>query len=175
MQQELELTLFSLQFYHETLLPYAAKSVQHTCVPSLLRPLQLLSALFNSRSSCRPLRSWSQLPNPGFPILFNHVGGLDLEIDEGASFFNDAEVAQVRAHILALVRPPVDQAQHGTVAPKEISVISPFREQVWRIRLALRAVGLGEVDVGNVEALQGAEKYVLLSLSARRRSSSSRT
>ncbi|GAA5910926.1 hypothetical protein JCM8208_006689 [Rhodotorula glutinis] len=133
------LWLPSTLFYHETLLPFAAKSVQHT-----------------------PLRSWSQLPNPGFPILFNHVGGLDLEIDEGASFFNDAEVAQVRAHILALVRPPTDQAQHGTVAPKEISVISPFREQVWRIRLALRAVGLGEVDVGNVEALQGAENRVVI-------------
>ncbi|GAA5934856.1 hypothetical protein JCM3775_001658 [Rhodotorula graminis] len=133
------LWLPSTLFYHETLLPYAAKSVQHT-----------------------PLRSWAQLPNPGFPILFQHVGGLDLEIDEGASFYNDAEVAQVRAHILALVRPPADQAQHGTVAPKEISVISPFREQVWRIRLALRAVGLGEVDVGNVEALQGAENRVVI-------------
>ena len=34
---------------------------------------------------------------------------------------------------------------------KEIAVITPWREQVWRIRARLRAVGLGEVDVGNVE------------------------
>ncbi|BGP46894.1 hypothetical protein JCM10450v2_002745 [Rhodotorula kratochvilovae] len=133
------LWLPSTLFYHETLLPHAAKSVQQT-----------------------PLRSWSHLPNPGFPIIFQHVSGDDLEIDEGASFYNDAEVAQVRALILALVRPPPDKAQHGTVQPKEISVISPFREQVWRIRLALRSVGLGEVDVGNVEALQGAENRVVI-------------
>lgn len=91
-------------------------------------------------------------------MVFQHVAGDDLEVDEGASFFNELEVQAVRDHVLALVRPPVDKAAHGMVQAKEISVISPFREQVWRIRLALRAVGLGEVDVGNVEALQGAEK-----------------
>ncbi|GAA6057525.1 hypothetical protein JCM3770_000567 [Rhodotorula araucariae] len=140
------LWLPSTLFYHETLLPHAAKSVQQT-----------------------PLRSWWRLPNPGFPILFQHVAGDDLEIDEGASFFNDAEVAHVRSLILALVRPPQDKAQHGTVQPKEISVISPFREQVWRIRLALRSTGLGEVDVGNVEALQGAENRVVIISTVRSR------
>lgn len=83
-----------------------------------------------------------------------------MDIDEGASFYNIEEVDAVVSLILSLVRPPVDQSAHGIVAAKEISVISPFREQVWRIRLALRAVRLGEVDVGNVEALQGAEKCV---------------
>lgn len=47
------------------------------------------------------------------------------------------------------------------IKPNEISVITPFREQVWLIRVALRKVGLGDVDVGNVEALQGAEKYIV--------------
>lgn len=51
-----------------------------------------------------------------------------------------------------------EERGHGKVRAKEISVISPFREQVWRIRLRLRKLGLGDVDVGNVEALQGAEK-----------------
>lgn len=44
------------------------------------------------------------------------------------------------------------------VKPSDISVISPFRQQVWLIRLKLRGMRLGDVDVGNVEALQGAEK-----------------
>jgi hypothetical protein len=30
----------------------------------------------------------------------------------------------------------------------DISVITPFREQVWKIRFALRKIGLGDVDVG---------------------------
>lgn len=45
--------------------------------------------------------------------------------------------------------------------PQDISVISPFREQVWRIRLMLRDVGLRDVDVGVVEAMQGKEKCVV--------------
>ncbi|KWU42116.1 P-loop containing nucleoside triphosphate hydrolase protein [Rhodotorula sp. JG-1b] len=133
------LWLPSTLFYAETLVPCAARSVQQSS-----------------------LRAWPRLPNPGFPIIFQHVAGDDLEVDEGASFFNDLEVQAVRDHILALVRPPPDKAAHGMVSAKEISVISPFREQVWRIRLALRAVGLGEVDVGNVEALQGAENRIVI-------------
>ncbi|GAA5975720.1 hypothetical protein JCM10908_005257 [Rhodotorula pacifica] len=133
------LWLPSTLFYAETLVPCAARSVQQSS-----------------------LRAWPRLPNAGFPIIFQHVAGDDLEVDEGASFFNDLEVEAVRDHILALVRPPADKAAHGMVSAKEISVISPFREQVWRIRLALRAVGLGEVDVGNVEALQGAENRIVI-------------
>lgn len=34
---------------------------------------------------------------------------------------------------------------------KEIAVITPWREQVWRMRAKLRASGFGGVDVGNVE------------------------
>ncbi|GAA5852569.1 hypothetical protein JCM8547_002548 [Rhodosporidiobolus lusitaniae] len=135
------LFLPSVEFYHDTLVPAASLSIQQS-----------------------PLRRWTSLPNPNFPIFFQHVAGQDLEIDDGASFFNDLEVAAVRDHVVALVRPPEGEgkAPHGVVKPREISVISPFREQVWRIRLALRAVGLGEVDVGNVEALQGAENRVVI-------------
>ncbi|BGP06863.1 hypothetical protein JCM10049v2_002691 [Rhodotorula toruloides] len=133
------LWLPSTLFYHETLIPNASRSVQES-----------------------PLRAWSRLSNPGFPILFQHVNGQDMDIDEGASFYNIEEVDAVVSLILSLVRPPVDQSAHGMVAAKEISVISPFREQVWRIRLALRAVQLGEVDVGNVEALQGAENRIVI-------------
>ena len=53
----------------------------------------------------------------------------------------------------------------------EISVISPFREQVWRIRKALRGINLRDVNVGTVEALQGAEKYVFGAYIALERSS----
>lgn len=48
----------------------------------------------------------------------------------------------------------------AALTPNRISVISPFREQVWRIRFGLRKLGLHAVDVGDVESLQGAEKYV---------------
>ncbi|GAA6058655.1 hypothetical protein JCM10212_004066 [Sporobolomyces blumeae] len=141
------LWLPSTLFYHETLLPCASITVQET-----------------------PLRYWSQLPNPSFPILFHHAPGEDFEIDEGSSFHNPSELAIVVRWIVDLVQGTGSDTLRagegrGTgvkVQAKEISVISPFREQVWRIRLALRRKGLGEVDVGNVEALQGAENRVVI-------------
>lgn len=37
------------------------------------------------------------------------------------------------------------------IRQNEIAVITPWREQVWRLREKLRGQNLGEVDVGNVE------------------------
>ena len=34
---------------------------------------------------------------------------------------------------------------------REIGIITPWREQVWRIRLKLREAGYHDVNVGNVE------------------------
>lgn len=45
---------------------------------------------------------------------------------------------------------------------RDISIISPFREQVWRIRLALRKLYLGEVNVGSESDMQGAENRIVL-------------
>ncbi|KAK4050123.1 hypothetical protein OIV83_003694 [Microbotryomycetes sp. JL201] len=130
------LMLPSTLFYNETLEPYAPRSTHESS-----------------------LHKWSGLPNPGFPILFRGVAGEDLPIDEGASFYNEAEVHFVTSYILQLVG---SSTAHGPLKASEVSVISPFREQVWRIRLALRSMGLHDVDVGNVEALQGAENRVVI-------------
>jgi superfamily I DNA and/or RNA helicase len=37
------------------------------------------------------------------------------------------------------------------LTPDQIGVMAPWREQVWKIREALRKVGLGKVDVGSIE------------------------
>ncbi|GAA6010473.1 hypothetical protein JCM11491_006955 [Sporobolomyces phaffii] len=138
------LWLPSTLFYHESLLACASRSIQDT-----------------------PLRNWSGLPNAPFPIRFEHAAGEDFEVEDGASFFNPSEIERVVALVQDLVRggsggSEEGQRSHGRVRGKEISVISPFREQVWRIRLALRRASLGDVDVGNVEALQGAENRVVI-------------
>ncbi|GAA5898780.1 DEAD/DEAH box helicase family protein [Sporobolomyces salmoneus] len=132
------LWLPSTLFYHETLLPFASETIQRT-----------------------PLRNWSLLPHSTFPMVFAHTSGEDFEVEEGSSFFNPSEINLVVKLIQDLVRDGEERG-HGKVSPKDVSVISPFREQVWRIRLALRKVNLGAVDVGNVEALQGAENRVVI-------------
>lgn len=44
----------------------------------------------------------------------------------------------------------------------EIAVISPFREQIWRLRKRFRELGLAAVNVGAVEVYQGAERRVTI-------------
>ncbi|KAM0751330.1 P-loop containing nucleoside triphosphate hydrolase protein [Meredithblackwellia eburnea MCA 4105] len=131
------LMLPSTLFYHESLEPFAPLSTQKSL-----------------------LHNWSLLPNRGFPVHFHGLAGTDEPVDEGASFYNQKEVDYVIELVTNLVSG--GDGRHGVVKPSEISIISPFREQVWRVRLALRKVHLGEVDVGNVEALQGAENRIVI-------------
>lgn len=55
------------------------------------------------------------------------------------------------------------------VSASDIAVISPFREQVWRLRLALRKIGLSTVNVGTTEVFQGAEHLVTIISTVRTR------
>lgn len=123
--------------------------------------------------STLPTSSWSLLPNKNCPLLFDNVEGNDAWVDEGASFYNDMEIARVVELIESLTgRSPSpdalaptsngNQKEKGIVNAKDIAVITPYREQVWRIRLALRKRGLAAVNVGHVEVFQGAEHLVTI-------------
>ncbi|KAG0152337.1 hypothetical protein CROQUDRAFT_649720, partial [Cronartium quercuum f. sp. fusiforme G11] len=162
------LMLPSTLFYNDTLEPCA--------------PPQILNT---------ELVNWARLPHKGTPIIFKSVQCTEDWVDEGSSWFNPGECETVVGFVIELIsqsesygvlslgpdpRPkdyasvPRADGSGGSgsrqklfkLKPSEISVITPFREQVWVIRLALRKVGLGEVDVGNVEALQGAENRVVI-------------
>lgn len=114
-----------------------------------------------------PLARWPALgPTPNFPFLFIGKSSPEEWTDERRSFFNSGEIEEVIRIVVGLLG-----HQHGLggpyafaedtrppLTPSGISIISPFREQVWKIRVALRSIGLGDVDVGDVEGLQGAEK-----------------
>lgn len=50
----------------------------------------------------------------------------------------------------------------SAVSMQDIGVIAAFRQQVLRIRKALRSVGLSEINVGSVEDYQGQEYRVVL-------------
>ena len=65
--------------------------------------------------------------------------------------------------------PPGLPSSGPIVAPKDIAVISPFREQIWRLRLRLRAKGLAAVSCGHVEVYQGAEHRVTILSTVRSR------
>lgn len=102
------------------------------------------------------LIKWSGLPNPRIPILFQGCESEESWIDEGASWYNTGEITHIIDIILSL------RAERPEIQETEIAVITPWKEQVWRIRSQLRALGLRDVDVGHVEAYQGAEFRVTI-------------
>lgn len=125
------LMLPSILFYNDILLPFAS-------------------------GSCRFTRD-RRLPNPNLPIWFENVHGEDVSLDDGISWYNGDEIARIVDICTRLTRP---NATEPVCQPTDIAVISPFNEQVWQIRIALRKCGLGEISVGPVEAFQGAEHPV---------------
>ena len=102
------------------------------------------------------LIQWSGLPNPRIPILFQGCETEEAWIDEGASWYNTGEIASIADIILSL------RAERPDIKEEEIAVITPWKEQVWRLRTQLRNLGLRGVDVGHVEAYQGAEFRVTI-------------
>jgi hypothetical protein len=100
------------------------------------------------------LSQWN-FPNTALPLLFEHIDSKDEWVDEGASFYNTEEIEKV----IELCRSLTSKGT-GLVSAKDIAVITPYREQVWRIRLKLRKAGLGSISVGNVEVYQGAEHKI---------------
>ena len=118
-----------------------------------------------------PLVKWPALITEDFPFLFVGNSSPEQWTEGHLSYYNSGEINEVKNIVTGLlglagpepkyIFPPSAYVDLKTaLKPPEISIISPFREQVWQIRVALRTMGLGSVDVGDVESLQGAEKYV---------------
>lgn len=113
------------------------------------------------------LLNWSALSRrgvkTGLPLLFLDTRSHDEWVDEGVSWKNEGEAA----HIVRLCQSLM--AEVTDLKAESIAVISPFREQVWRIRILLRQVGLGAISVGPVEAFQGQEADVVFVSTVRSR------
>ncbi|WWC71188.1 uncharacterized protein I206_105141 [Kwoniella pini CBS 10737] len=100
------------------------------------------------------LLRWRGLPNPKIPILFHGCEGEENWIDE--SWYNSSEVNAVAGLVKSLLE------SNLRIRQNDIAVITPWREQVWRVRAKLRSRGYHGVDVGNVETYQGAEFRVTI-------------
>lgn len=110
----------------------------------------------------------------GIPVKLIFNSGLDESHEEAISFYNLREVKLAVETVQSLLSPkswPADE--DGKVAvpllSHQIAVMSPFREQVKRLRKALRALDLNKVNVGPVEAYQGAEHRVVIICTTRAR------
>ena len=66
-----------------------------------------------------------------------------------ASWFNPGEITEVVNVIKSLLAD--SEKCDPRLHPKEIGVMAPWREQVWKMRERLRKEGLSAIDVGTVE------------------------
>lgn len=103
---------------------------------------------------------WSGLPNAKIPLTF--IGSTSLEecIDERETWYNAGEIDLVVSTIKSLLAEGARSVP--PLAPKQIGVMAPWREQVWKLRERLREEQLGRVDVGSVEDYQGREMRVII-------------
>ncbi|ORX40980.1 P-loop containing nucleoside triphosphate hydrolase protein [Kockovaella imperatae] len=100
--------------------------------------------------------AWEGLPNPAMPIAFLGCDSEENWIEEGASWYNLGEIRMVVETVGSLLGNVPDLRQ------EQIAIITPWREQVWRLRAALRKATFFKVDVGNVENYQGREFRVTI-------------
>ncbi|KAI5819436.1 P-loop containing nucleoside triphosphate hydrolase protein [Pyronema omphalodes] len=120
------------------------------------------------------LEKWSGWPGaPGLPMKFILTSANDESYEDGVSFYNLREI-QIVVNTVKSLLDPTSWPQKGedatataaALAPirsSEIAVMSPFREQVKRIRNALRSAGYRNVNVGPVEVYQGSEyRFVII-------------
>jgi helicase MOV-10 len=103
-----------------------------------------------------------------FVVLFKGIDGRHRHEVDSPTFYNLEEIAAVVEICSSLLshgsHSSVDS--HGSrsqlVTTKDIGVIGAFRSQVLKLRLALRAAGMGGINVGSVEDFQGQEVRIIL-------------
>ncbi|XP_029361567.1 putative helicase mov-10-B.2 [Echeneis naucrates] len=113
--------------------------------------------------------SWEHLPpkGQGFPVIFHAVNGKDEREASSPSFFNRDEVEVLMGYLKKVLQTQGKKG-HGTISPKDIGIIAPYRKQVQKIRQALCKVAkdlkmdLKWLKVGCVEEFQGQERKVVL-------------
>ncbi|XP_021742469.1 probable RNA helicase SDE3 [Chenopodium quinoa] len=94
------------------------------------------------------------LPNKEFPILFTGVHAYDEREGDNPSWFNRTEASMV----VKLIKKLIDK----DVAEEDIGVITPYRQQVAKIKTVLESSDILDVKIGSVEQFQGQERDVII-------------
>ncbi|KAG9451958.1 hypothetical protein H6P81_004862 [Aristolochia fimbriata] len=101
------------------------------------------------------LSDWRDLPCKDFPVLYVGIQGCDEREGNNPSWFNRFEASKV-VEIISRLSGSTD------VTEEDIGVITPYRQQVAKIKEALQAIGMEGVKVGSVEQFQGQERRVII-------------
>lgn len=151
--------LFCCELYYSGNEKYMTKLVRnYRTHPAILR---LPSQLFYD-GELKPCKeestvfSWEGLvPDKDFPLLFIGIQGCDEREGSNPSWFNRIEVSKVVEVIEDLIK-------LKGLKEEDIGVITPYRQQVLKIRSALQSFGRENIKVGSVEQFQGQERLVII-------------
>jgi len=113
--------------------------------------------LLDSLLDWEPLQQQDSGTKAPIPMLFVGVDGTHQHDLDSPSFFNISEISTVVDLCTKLVT-----SKTVKVTTADIGVICAFRAQVLKLRLALRAARLGNINVGSVEDFQGQEVKVII-------------
>ncbi|KAG8779439.1 hypothetical protein FRC12_024270 [Ceratobasidium sp. 428] len=117
----------------------------------------------NELEACAPpsttdsLLSWSELGRAGFPIIFENIAGQDQQEKSSPSWFNTMEVSRVKEYVTML-----RDLRRPRVTTADIGVITPYNQQVKRIRKILLPAHGDGIKVGSVEEFQGQERKIII-------------
>ncbi|XP_050220618.1 probable RNA helicase SDE3 [Mercurialis annua] len=151
--------LFEFESYRNEDECFVTKLVQnYRCHPAILH---LPSKLFYNGEllACKEYASASVtnnldiLRNKEFPVVFVGIQGCDEREGNNPSWFNRIEASKVVEII---------QKLSSDVNETDIGVITPYRQQVLKIKKALETWEMSEVKIGSVEQFQGQEKEVII-------------
>jgi helicase MOV-10 len=151
--------LFKCELYGSGDANYITKLVRnYRCHPEIL---YLPSKLFyyGELMACRDPETFTItaefLPNKEFPVLFFGIQGCDEREGNNPSWFNRIEVSKVVETVRKLIG-------GGKIGEEDIGILTPYRQQVSKIKQTLENLDMPDVKVGSVEQFQGQEKDVII-------------
>ena len=152
--------LFEYEIYGTGNENFVTKLVRnYRCHPAIL---ELPSDLFYGGEliACKeenesPAYEWKDLPDKTFPVLFVGIQGCDEREGNNPSWFNRIEASKV----IDIIRKLMGSAG---LSDADFGVITPYRQQVVKLKMALELMEMPEVKVGSVEQFQGQEKEIII-------------
>ncbi|KAK7366576.1 hypothetical protein VNO80_08569 [Phaseolus coccineus] len=130
----------------------------YRCHPAILHlPSKLFycDELIACRDSTTFMTMGDLLPNKEFPILFHGIQGCDEREGNNPSWFNRIEASKVIEVVRRLIA-------GGNIKEENIGIITPYRQQVSKIKQTLENLDMPDIKVGSVEQFQGQEKEVII-------------
>ncbi|KAK7308013.1 hypothetical protein VNO77_41569 [Canavalia gladiata] len=151
--------LFEFELYASEDANYVTRLVRnYRCHPEILYlPSKLFydGELIASRDSTTFMVIEQFLPNKEFPILFFGIQGCDEREGNNPSWFNRVEASKLVEVVRRLI-------SGGKLGEEDIGIITPYRQQVLKIKQTLENLDMPNIKVGSVEQFQGQEKEVII-------------